>query len=107
MLVVSLRVTGVGSDEVTLVEAFTAWSLMRLLTALPITPGGIGIAELVLVGTLTGFGGDQAEVVAAVLLYRALTLLPPVFIGAVVAFTWRRHERQVAPVGAGISSAES
>ena len=42
-------------------------------------------------------GGDETKVVAAVLLFRALTFLPPVFIGAVVAFTWRRHERQVAP----------
>ena len=97
VLVVALRVTDIGSGEVTLVEAFTAWSLVRLLTALPITPGGIGITELVLVGTLTQFGGDEAKVVAAVLLYRALTLLPPVFIGAVVAFTWRRHERRIAP----------
>jgi putative heme transporter len=97
VLFVALRVTDVGSNEVTLVEAFTAWSLVRLLTALPLTPGGIGITELVLVGTLTGFGGDEPKVVAAVLLFRALTFLPPVFIGAVVAFTWRRHERRVTP----------
>jgi uncharacterized protein (TIRG00374 family) len=97
VLVVALKVTGIGSSEVTLIEAFTAWSLVRLLTAIPITPGGIGITELVLVGSLTGFGGDEPKVVAAVLLFRALTYLPPVFIGAVVAFTWRRHERQVAP----------
>jgi uncharacterized protein (TIRG00374 family) len=97
VLIVALKVTGVGSNEVTLIEAFTAWSLVRLLTAIPITPGGIGITELVLVGTLTGFGGDEPKVVAAVLLFRALTFLPPVFIGAVVAFTWRRHERRVTP----------
>lgn len=97
VLIVALRVTGVGSGEITVVEAFTAWSLVRLLTAFPLTPGGIGITELVLVGSLTQFGGDETKVVAAVLLFRALTFLPPVFIGAVVAFTWRRHERQVAP----------
>jgi hypothetical protein len=32
-----------------------------------------------------------------VLLFRALTLLPPIGIGALVAFTWRRHERLVTP----------
>lgn len=95
VLVVALRVTGVDSSEVTLIEAFTAWSLVRLLTALPISPGGIGITELGLVGTLTQFGGSEANVVAAVLLFRALTLLPPIAIGALVAFTWRRHERLV------------
>jgi putative heme transporter len=91
VLLVALRVTGIGASDVTIIEAFTAWSLVRLFTALPLTPGGIGITELVLVGTLTQFGGDEANVVAAVLLYRALTYLPPVFIGALVAFTWRRH----------------
>jgi uncharacterized protein (TIRG00374 family) len=93
VLIVALRVTEIGSGEVSLIEAFTAWSLVRLLTALPLSPGGIGITELGLVGTLTRFGGDEASVVAAVLLFRALTLLPPIGIGALVAFTWRRHER--------------
>ena len=92
VLVVSLRVTGVSSSEVTLIEIFTAWSLVRLLTALPLTPGGIGITELGLVGTLTQFGGEESAVVAAVLLFRALTVLPPIIIGALVAFNWSRHE---------------
>ena len=94
VLVVALRVTGIGWHDVTLIEAFTAWSLVRLLTALPLTPGGIGITELGLVGTLTQFGGEEAKVVAAVLLFRAVTVLPPIAIGAIVAFTWRRHEQR-------------
>ena len=94
----ALSATIIGSDQVTVIEAFTAWSLVRLLTALPLTPGGIGITELVLVGTLTQFGGDEPKVVAAVLLFRAFTCLPPVFIGAVAAITRRRHERRVASI---------
>jgi uncharacterized protein (TIRG00374 family) len=96
VMIVALRVTGIHSGDISIIEAFTAWSLVRLLTALPLTPGGIGITELGLVGTLTQFGGEEAKVVAAVLLFRALTLLPPIIIGAIVAFTWRHHER-VAP----------
>jgi uncharacterized membrane protein YbhN (UPF0104 family) len=95
----ALILTGVGNNLANVgypLVAFTAWSLVRLLTAIPITPGGVGIAELVLVGTMTQFGGDEPAVVAAVLLFRALTLLPPIFIGAIVAFTWRRHERHIA-----------
>ena len=97
VMVVALRVTGIDSSNVTLIEAFTAWSLVRLLTALPLSPGGIGITELGLVGTLTQFGGEEAKVVAAVLLFRALTVLPPILIGALVAFTWRRHEQRASP----------
>ena len=76
----------------TLVEAFAAWSLVRLLGSIPITPGGIGIVEVGLTTALIGFGGDNAEVVAAVLVYRFLTLVPTLVLGLVLGATWRRHQ---------------
>ena len=97
VLLVSLRATGVGSDEVTWVEALAAWGLVRLLTAVPITPAGVGIVELGLSGALVGFGAGNAEAVAAVLLYRALTVIPTLVLGALLGLTWRK--RQVAPAG--------
>ena len=42
-----------------MVEALAAWSLIRLLTAIPITPGGLGIVEVGLSAALVGFGGPQ------------------------------------------------
>jgi putative heme transporter len=97
VLLVSLRATGVGSDEVTWVEALASWGLVRLLTAVPITPAGVGIVELGLSGALVGFGAGNAEAVAAVLLYRALTVIPTLVLGALLGLTWRK--RQVAPAG--------
>jgi len=91
VLVVSLRAFGVGPAEVTLIEAFAAWSLARLLGSIPITPAGIGVVELSLTGTLVGFGGANAEVVAAVLVYRFLTMMPTLVLGLASAATWRRH----------------
>ncbi len=91
VLVVSLRAFGAGPAEVTLIEAFAAWSLARLLGSIPITPGGIGVVELSLTGTLVGFGGANAEVVAAVLVYRFLTMVPTLVLGLASAATWRRH----------------
>ena len=76
VLLVSLRVLGVSGSEVSAVEAFAAWSLARLLGSIPITPGGLGIVELGLTTALVGFDGDQVEVVAAVLVYRAMTIVP-------------------------------
>jgi uncharacterized protein (TIRG00374 family) len=90
VLLVSLRAVGVDQEEVALVEAFAAWTLTRLLTAIPITPGGIGIVELGLTGALVAAGGPNSEVVAAVLLYRLLTWLPPIVLGAPAAVFWRR-----------------
>jgi uncharacterized protein (TIRG00374 family) len=90
VLLVSLRAVGVTSAEVSATESFAAWSLVRLLTAIPITPGGLGIVELGLTGTLVGFGGNRADVVAAVLIYRALTFLPPIPLGLAASLTFRR-----------------
>ena len=33
----------------------------RLVTAIPVTPGGVGIVELALIGGLTSAGGERAE----------------------------------------------
>ncbi len=91
VLLVSLRAFGVTESEVSVVEAFAAWSLARLLGSVPITPGGIGIVELGLTGALVGFGGDNAGVVAAVLVYRFLTMVPTIVLGGVAAATARRR----------------
>ena len=95
VLVVSLRATGVDAGQVSWVEALAAWGLVRLLTAIPATPGGVGIVELGLSSALVGFGADNAEAVAAVLLYRVLTVVPTLVLGGLLGLTWRRHK--VAP----------
>jgi uncharacterized protein (TIRG00374 family) len=100
VLLVSLRVLGVTADEVTAVEAFAAWSLVRLLGSIPITPGGLGVVELGLTTALVGFGGDQVEVVAAVLVYRVLTVVPTLLIGLLAGATWRRHRPDSVPTDA-------
>ena len=91
VLLVSLRALGVTADEVTWEEAFAAWAFVRLIGTIPITPGGVGVIELGLTAALVGFGGGNAEVVAAVLVYRFLTVVPTILIGLLVAATWRRH----------------
>jgi putative heme transporter len=91
LLLVSLRALHVPSSEVSVVEAFAAWSVARLVGSVPITPGGIGVVELALTGTLVGFGGNNAGVVAAVLVYRFLTAVPTLLLGLGAAFTWRRR----------------
>ena len=91
VLLVSLRAFGATGSEVSLAEAFAAWALARILGSVPITPGGIGVVELGVTGALVAFGGDNAEVVAAVLVYRFLTMVPTVVLGALAAVTARRR----------------
>jgi uncharacterized protein (TIRG00374 family) len=97
VLLVTLRVLNVSRGEVSAVEAFAAWSLARLLGSIPITPGGLGVVELGLTTALVGFGGNQPEIVAAVLVYRALTILPTLVIGLLLGVTYKRYRpEQVA-----------
>ena len=92
LLLISLRACGVPGSDVSVVEAFAGWSLARLLGSVPITPGGIGVVELGLVGALLGFGGDNAGVVAAVLVFRFLTMVPTLILGLIAASTLRRRQ---------------
>lgn len=91
VLLLCLRAFEVPASEVSGVEAFAAWSLARLLMVVPLTPGGLGVVELGLTGALVGFGGANAPVVAAVLVYRCLTVLPTLALGLIALATWRRH----------------
>jgi uncharacterized membrane protein YbhN (UPF0104 family) len=79
----SLRAVGISVASVPLSEAVLAWAIGRVISSLPLTPGGIGVVELGMIGTLLGFGAPHAHVVAAVLLYRAVIVVPTLVIGAV------------------------
>jgi putative heme transporter len=91
VLLASLRALGVTPSQVSAIEAFAGWSLGRVIGSLPITPGGLGLVEVGLTSVLVGFGGNRAGVVASVLLYRFLTIVPTLLIGAVAGATWRRY----------------
>lgn len=87
----SLRAVGVSVAELPPSEAFLAWAIGRVISSLPLTPGGIGVVELGMIGTLVGFGAPHAHVVAAVLLYRALIIVPTLVVGAVSLLGFHRR----------------
>jgi putative heme transporter len=91
VLVVSLRVMGVSDDEVGWAQVLAVFAFARLLTAIPLTPGGVGVVELALITGLTRAGGDDPQVVAAVLLFRLLTYVLPIALGLGTYIFWRRN----------------
>jgi uncharacterized membrane protein YbhN (UPF0104 family) len=125
VLLACLRGVGLSQAQVPWQTSLAAFASIRLLTVLPITPGGLGITELGLVGILavgSGHGAipgashwSLAQVTAAVLLYRAVTYLLPIPAGLIAWLTWRHapgllHAQPAAaahppraaePVGAG------
>jgi len=112
VLLLALRHVGVSEEAASWIEVLAAFSFLRLVSALPITPGGLGVVELGLTAGLVAAGAPRAETVAAVLVYRALTYLLPIPFGMAAYLKWRkgsaaRRERlaamgtPVAPAGPG------
>ena len=99
VLLLALRHVGVSDDEVGTAEVLAVFSFVRLLSAVPVTPGGVGIVELAFSAALIRTGGPRAQVVAAILVYRGLTYLLPVPFGALTYLAWRRTAaRRPSPV---------
>jgi uncharacterized membrane protein YbhN (UPF0104 family) len=113
VLLACLRGVGLSQAQVPWQTSLAAYAFVRLLTVLPITPGGLGITELGLVGILAAGVGHgamhgashvvSAQVTAAVLLYRAVTYLPPIPLGAIACLAWRHAPALIhaKPVSAG------
>ena len=91
VLLACLRAVGLSQAQVPWQTSLAAFAFVRLLTALPITPGGLGITELGLVGVLATSADHKVtvQVTAAVLLYRAVTYLPSIPLGAAACLIWR------------------
>ena len=104
VLLSAVRAVGIEQAEVTIVEAFAAWTIARILGAIPITPGGVGFVELGLTGVLVAFGASNAEAVAATLIYRFLTIVPTLVAGLIAAATWKVGR---GPTAAGAAAAET
>jgi uncharacterized protein (TIRG00374 family) len=91
VLLVALRDVGVSDAEVGWAEVLAVFAFARLVTAIPITPGGAGLVEVALIAGLVGAGGDNSQVAAAVLIYRALTWALPILVGIACYGWWRRQ----------------
>ncbi|MFA6297652.1 MAG: glycosyltransferase [Nocardioides sp.] len=85
-----LHLTGGGN---TWPEILAAFAVERALTIIPLTPGGIGVADLGLVGVLLTLGGDPASVAGAALLYRAFVFAVEIPVGSGTLGLWLLGQR--------------
>jgi uncharacterized protein (TIRG00374 family) len=93
MLTLALRIVGLGPDVLSLGQIFIVWVIVLLITSIPITPGGVGIAALAYIGLFSQIAGDQyADLIAAgVVLFRLAQWFLPIPIGWVSVGLWRRQ----------------
>lgn len=93
LLDLCVRITGGGN---TAAEVLAAFAVERLLTVVPLTPGGVGVADLGLVGTLIALGGDPAGAAAAAVVYRAFVFAVEIPVGSGALGLWLLGQRRSA-----------
>ena len=94
-------------DELGLVEFARIYFVVTLLSSFVPVPGGVGVVEAGLTGALVAAGVDAPTALAGVLVYRLLTYVVPIVLGAVLYVGWRfdvaRRGTDVRPQSPAIS----
>ena len=88
----SLRgVEGWGAAGTSLLVAFGAFAVAQIGLMIPITPGGLGTVDAVMIALLTNMGVDAGAATAADLVWRAASFVPQITIGVIALITWSRR----------------
>jgi uncharacterized protein (TIRG00374 family) len=87
-----LGVAGPGAGGLSLAGAFAAFSISRLASMIPITPGGLGTVDAALIALLVTFGLPESVAVASTLVWRAASFIPQVCLG-ILTFVWWRVQQ--------------
>ncbi len=65
-----------------IVGLLVAYGLANVMAAIPISPGGLGVVEAILIPTLVGFGTPTAQASIGVVAYRLVNFWLPIPVGA-------------------------
>lgn len=71
------------------IDLLVAYGLANILAVIPITPGGLGVVEGVLIPTLVGFGVPKAYAILGVLSYRLVNFWLPIPAGGAAYLSLR------------------
>ncbi|HSF87703.1 MAG TPA: lysylphosphatidylglycerol synthase transmembrane domain-containing protein [Acidimicrobiia bacterium] len=98
ILLVSVRAVGIESSQLDWVEIFAAFALVQILTSVPITPSGLGVAEAAYVTILTAESSVALadQIAAAAIIYRLFSWVIIVPLGGISWLAWSRGRRQPA-----------
>lgn len=90
ILLLSLRFVGVPASAVSAALLLGTYLLSYPLTLFPFS--GIGVFDAVLIALMAEAAGEayEAEVMAAILVWRAFTIVGPLIMGAIALSLWRR-----------------
>lgn len=99
----SMHVVGL---RMTFSHLFAAYAVGRLLTAIGITPGGVGVTEGGAVAVLVAFGADPTQALAGTVLFSLYTHVMEVPLGALAYLGWAASKKSAPTDGADHTDAD-
>lgn len=105
---VSLRgVEGWGEAGTSVLGAFGAFATAQIMLMVPITPGGLGTVDAVIISLLQSVGTSAGAATAADLVWRAASYVPQIIIGIIALITWFKKANEAFAGAAPAKSAGS
>jgi putative heme transporter len=97
ILLMSLRFVGVSASQLTAVDVIAAFLLAYPLTLMPLA--GLGVLDAALLAAYTDIAGLpwEAEIVAALIVWRTITIGGPLVLGSLTVVWWRHETAQAPP----------
>ena len=95
ILYTALRgVEGWGNTGTDILNAFGAFAVSQIMLMIPITPGGLGTLDALMIQLLVSGGTDKGAATAADLVWRATSYFPQIIVGLFALVTWYRRAGQ-------------
>jgi uncharacterized protein (TIRG00374 family) len=89
------------------IAAFGAFAVSQIMLMVPITPGGLGTMDALMIQLLVSSGTDKGAATAADLVWRATSYVPQIVVGLIALITWyRRAGRTFANRSVGADGAD-
>lgn len=97
ILFAALRGVEAHHNPTPIIAAFGAFAVAQIGMMIPLTPGGLGTVDAIIIGLLTAMGVGSGTATAADLVWRASSYVPQIIIGVVCLVVWfRRAARSFA-----------
>jgi uncharacterized protein (TIRG00374 family) len=95
ILFAALRgVEGWGEAGTSALDAFGAYAVSHIMLMVPITPGGLGTMDALMIQLLVGSGTEKGAATAADLVWRATSYFPQIIVGIIALAAWYRRAGQ-------------
>lgn len=83
------------SNFISPIDLMTAYGLANILAAIPVTPGGLGVVEFVLVSLIASSGPTAGAALSGVLAYRAVNFWLPIPVGGLAYASLEMEQTQI------------